>query len=110
MEEMLKERGGRDSELAFNRFEDSEVWHGGGYLFDLQSSMDLESLLTTTYETLRKHVPERLLSPKIGIVCGSGLSSLGRSIRDKHEVPYSELEGFGDSTGEDPRNRSILGN
>lgn len=65
-------------------------------------AMDLDKQLTVTLESLRPHVPERLLSTKIGIVCGSGLSTLAETIRDKHEVPYSVLAGFGESTGKDP--------
>ncbi|KAG9015617.1 phosphatidyl inositol kinase [Tulasnella sp. 427] len=39
-----------------------------------------------------------LSSPKIGIVCGSGLSGLGDILKSKVLVPYEEVEGFGTST------------
>jgi purine-nucleoside phosphorylase len=65
------------------------------------TSMDLDRQLSSAFESLQTHIPERYLSPKIGIVCGSGLSTLGDSIRDKYEVPYSSLDGFGHSSGED---------
>jgi hypothetical protein len=41
----------------------------------------------------------RLLKPRVGIVCGSGLSTLGSHLRDKIEVPYSSIPGFGHSSG-----------
>jgi len=41
----------------------------------------------------------RLQHPRIGIVCGSGLSTLVSSLKDVVLLPYSQLEGFGDSTG-----------
>ncbi|EIN14522.1 inosine guanosine and [Punctularia strigosozonata HHB-11173 SS5] len=39
-----------------------------------------------------------LLKPRVGIVCGSGLSTLANSLRDVVKVPYSALQGFGKST------------
>lgn len=47
---------------------------------------------------IRALVPTELSSPKIGIVCGSGLSTLARSFKNKIEVPYSGLPGFVEST------------
>ncbi|THH12763.1 hypothetical protein EW146_g7383 [Bondarzewia mesenterica] len=49
-------------------------------------------------ESLSKRLPPRLLAPRVGIVCGSGLSNLAESLRDVVLVPYSDLEGFGRST------------
>lgn len=53
----------------------------------------------STLDVLAGLLPEHLLKPRVGIVCGSGLSTLASSLRDVHEVPYSALEGFGKSTG-----------
>lgn len=53
----------------------------------------------TTLDILGGIVPKHLL-PRIGIVCGSGLSTLASSLRDVVEVPYSSLPGFGHSTGQ----------
>ncbi|KZT00689.1 inosine guanosine and [Laetiporus sulphureus 93-53] len=53
---------------------------------------------TSTLDVLARMLPEHLLKPRVGIVCGSGLSTLASSFRDVVEVPYSELEGFGKST------------
>lgn len=59
----------------------------------------LSELLESTYSTLKSKLPEKLLSPKVGIVCGSGLSTLADSLQHAVLVPYDELEGFGRSTG-----------
>lgn len=49
-------------------------------------------------QAIHTRVPEDLREPKVGIVCGSGLSGLVASIRNSVLVPYSELPGFGTST------------
>ena len=54
---------------------------------------------SATLEILNKKLPENLRKPRVGIVCGSGLSTLASTLRDVVEVPYDELEGFGKSTG-----------
>ncbi|EGO01230.1 hypothetical protein SERLA73DRAFT_179356 [Serpula lacrymans var. lacrymans S7.3] len=53
---------------------------------------------SATLDVLAAIVPKPLQKPRIGIVCGSGLSTLVSSLKDVHEVPYSSLEGFGNST------------
>lgn len=53
-----------------------------------------------TLDILARIVPEHLRIPRIGIVCGSGLSTLASSLRDVVEVPYGSLPGFGHSTGQ----------
>jgi len=52
----------------------------------------------STLDALVRIVPEHLQKPHIGIVCGSGLSTLVSSLRDVVEVPYTALEGFAKST------------
>ncbi|THH30831.1 hypothetical protein EUX98_g3358 [Antrodiella citrinella] len=52
----------------------------------------------STLDVLASLLPEHLLKPRFGIVCGSGLSTLASSLRDVVEVPYSSLQGFGKST------------
>jgi len=52
----------------------------------------------STLDVLARLVPEYLQKPRIGIVCGSGLSTLVSSLRDVIEVPYTALEGFAKST------------
>lgn len=60
--------------------------------------------LTTTYQQalidIRSRLPKELRTPKVGIVCGSGLQGLAELLQDRVEVPYGEIEGFGESTGE----------
>ena len=41
----------------------------------------------------------KLRKPCLGIVCGSGLSTLVSSLKNVVEIPYSKLEGFSNSTG-----------
>src|SRR6266404_7733716 len=48
---------------------------------------------------LAELLPAHLRSPQVGIVCGSGLGTLAESITERVIVPYSVLEGFGESTG-----------
>jgi hypothetical protein len=50
-------------------------------------------------EALAKRVPQSLRQPKVGIICGSGLSTLAASLTDTVSVPYGELPGFLISTG-----------
>jgi purine-nucleoside phosphorylase len=53
-----------------------------------------------TLATISRLVTDpRLLKPRIGIVCGSGLSTLVSSLKDVVQLPYSQLQGFGESTG-----------
>ncbi|KAI0078099.1 hypothetical protein K474DRAFT_1594786 [Panus rudis PR-1116 ss-1] len=53
---------------------------------------------SSTLDILARVLPRHLLKPRVGIVCGSGLSTLASSLRDVVEVPYDTLEGFGKST------------
>ena len=52
-----------------------------------------------TLATLASLLPENLRRPQVGIVCGSGLSTLAAALREVVEVPYASLPGFGKSTG-----------
>lgn len=47
-----------------------------------------------TLKAIRAAIPTELAHPKIGIVCGSGLSTLASHFKDKIEVPYDGLPGF----------------
>ena len=55
-----------------------------------------------TLTTIKALVPQNLHSPRVGIVCGSGLHTLAGAMRDVVEVPYASLPGFGRSTGAFP--------
>ena len=63
------------------------------------SARSLTDLLESTYLSLKARLPEKLLTPEVGIVCGSGLSNLADSLKEAVMVQYSDLEGFGTSTG-----------
>jgi purine-nucleoside phosphorylase len=70
---------------------------------------ELPSSFAATLAAIRSRLPEGLASPRVGIVCGSGLSGLASHIREKIEIPYDDLEGFTRSTGEcNPLNGSIF--
>jgi purine-nucleoside phosphorylase len=46
---------------------------------------------------IKARIPAHLASPRVAIECGSGLSALADSLRDKQIIAYNELEGFGES-------------
>lgn len=48
---------------------------------------------------IKAAIPAHLQSPRVGIVCGSGLGGIVDSIRDLHLVPYNIIPGFAESTG-----------
>ena len=50
-------------------------------------------------EYIANNVPENLRHPKVGIICGSGLSTLAASFTETVYVPYGKLPGFLISTG-----------
>ncbi|GLB39997.1 putative the purine nucleoside phosphorylases catalyze the phosphorolytic breakdown of the N-glycosidic bond in the beta- (deoxy)ribonucleoside molecules, with the formation of the corresponding free purine bases and pentose-1-phosphate [Lyophyllum shimeji] len=60
--------------------------------------MDPHAPLLQTLQTLTSVLPEKLQRPRIGIVCGSGLSGLVESFREVEMVPYENLPGFARST------------
>jgi len=60
----------------------------------------LLAMLDETIGQLKQYVTdERLLKPVVGIVCGSGLSTLAKEFKEPVvHVPYSKLKGFGESS------------
>ena len=60
-------------------------------------------------DVLASVLPSRLLKPRVGIVCGSGLSTLANSLRDVVEVPYTRIPGFGTSTVQGHRSALAFG-
>ncbi|KAF8496913.1 hypothetical protein JB92DRAFT_2988852 [Gautieria morchelliformis] len=63
----------------------------------------------STIEVLREYVPDSLLHPAVGVVCGSGLSTLASSLRNKVLVSYDILPGFAKSTVPGHRNDLAFG-
>ncbi|KAJ6567352.1 nucleoside phosphorylase domain-containing protein [Mycena vulgaris] len=49
-------------------------------------------------DAIKSLLPERLQSPRVGIVCGSGLGGIVECIRDLVLVPYNKVPGFMEST------------
>ncbi|GAA6043572.1 hypothetical protein JCM8097_005259 [Rhodosporidiobolus ruineniae] len=47
---------------------------------------------------IRSRLPKELRTPRVAIVCGSGLQGLGEVIQDRVEVSYADITGFGQST------------
>ncbi|TFK71146.1 inosine guanosine and [Pluteus cervinus] len=43
-------------------------------------------------------LPDELQHPRVGIVCGSGLSGLAETFAEVHKIPYSQIPGFATST------------
>jgi purine-nucleoside phosphorylase len=60
---------------------------------------DIDATSAKNIIKLADLIPPHLLKPCIGIVCGSGLGMLAENIAERVIVPYSALEGFGESTG-----------
>jgi len=51
-------------------------------------------------EAIKGALPANLQSPRVGIVCGSGLSGIADQFKDTVLVPYENIPGFSKSTGE----------
>lgn len=67
----------------------------------MASSFDtskLPSEFATAVSKIHSLLPPALQSPTWGIICGSGLSTLGSSLVDSVEIPYSEIPGFSSSS------------
>ena len=72
---------------------------------DLASSQNMSQGLheraTATVEQIKNGLPDVLKTPKVAIVCGSGLGGLADTIdaEPKYELPYADIPGFTVSTG-----------
>ncbi|KAI8996666.1 hypothetical protein BD414DRAFT_209384 [Trametes punicea] len=67
-------------------------------VLDADQTDPLSLPFEATLAKLASLLPEKLCRPHVGIVCGSGLSTLAASFREVVEVPYAALPGFGKST------------
>ncbi|KAF4579545.1 hypothetical protein EYR36_001363 [Pleurotus pulmonarius] len=54
--------------------------------------------IPSTVEAIRSQLPDGLKNPRVGIVCGSGLSGLAASMKEVIEVAYDDIPGFAKST------------
>jgi purine-nucleoside phosphorylase len=50
-------------------------------------------------DMIRSMLPDNLQNPRVGVICGSGLSGLVDSFRDVVLIPYDSIPGFATSTG-----------
>lgn len=55
--------------------------------------------LKAAINKIKELVPPELLLPKVAIICGSGLSTLGSAIVDRIDIPYTDIPGFLTSHG-----------
>ncbi|KAF8609015.1 inosine guanosine and xanthosine phosphorylase family protein [Ceratobasidium sp. AG-I] len=72
-------------------------------------AVNISSRFSEAIQAIHSRVSKHLREPKIGIVCGSGLSGLVESIREPEYVQYSELPGFGTSTVQGHRSELAFG-
>ncbi|KAM6501244.1 Nucleoside phosphorylase domain containing protein [Amanita muscaria] len=61
-----------------------------------QASLNLP--FEATISSILASVPDKLKRPRVGIVCGSGLSGLVETLKEVVLVPYDNLAGFAQST------------
>jgi len=64
--------------------------------------------ITAAIDSIRSQLPPEYHHPRVGIVCGSGLSELGDSIQDVRIIHYKTIPGFGTSTGNSKTYRIYL--
>lgn len=58
-----------------------------------------QNLLEGAVKLIQDRIPASLQRPRVAIVCGSGLSTLGETIRGRVDLPYTSIPGFTSSTG-----------
>ncbi len=59
----------------------------------------IASSFNDTVDMIRSMLPDNLQNPRVGVICGSGLSGLVNSFRDMVLIPYDSIPGFATSTG-----------
>jgi len=59
---------------------------------------DIPLSFDASIDAIKSALPANLQSPRVGIICGSGLSGLVNVIRDVVLVPYENIPGFSKST------------
>ncbi|KAF8880771.1 inosine guanosine and xanthosine phosphorylase family protein [Infundibulicybe gibba] len=65
--------------------------------------------MDATIEFIRDHIPHSHRSPRVGIVCGSGLGGLAESLRDSSLISYEDIPGFAKSTVHGHRGALVFG-
>ena len=64
-----------------------------------KNTLDVDATSAENIVRLVKLLPANLRTPRVGIVCGSGLGTLAESFTERVIVPYNVLKGFAESTG-----------
>jgi len=78
-------------------------------MFTSNNTLDVNATSAENIGRLVKLLPANLRTPRVGIVCGSGLGTLAKSITECVIVPYSVLEGFAESTVSGHRSELAFG-
>ncbi|KAI9438879.1 inosine guanosine and xanthosine phosphorylase family protein [Lactarius psammicola] len=73
------------------------------------NTLDVNATSAENIARLVRLLPANLRTPRVGIVCGSGLGTLAESITERVIVPYSALEGFAESTVSGHRSELAFG-
>ena len=61
---------------------------------------DVETLsFGQSIDAIRTELPLYLQYPRVGIICGSGLSGIVTMFRKVVKIPYAKIPGFSKSTG-----------
>jgi purine nucleoside phosphorylase len=55
--------------------------------------------LQEAVKLIHDRIPAALQRPRVAIVCGSGLNTLGETIRGRVDLLYTSIPGFTSSTG-----------
>ncbi|PVF98242.1 inosine guanosine and xanthosine phosphorylase family protein [Serendipita vermifera] len=59
----------------------------------MNSDTNAEPLISAIH-LIRHRVSEPLMAPKVAIICGSGLSTLGSALIDRVDITYEDIPGF----------------
>lgn len=77
--------------------------------FTSTNTLNVNATSAENIARLAKLLPAELCNPQVGIVCGSGLGTLAESITQRVIVPYSVLQGFGQSSVSGHRSELAFG-
>jgi purine-nucleoside phosphorylase len=75
---------------------------------DYSAAAKLE-IINKIYNNVFSTLPETHRSPKLAIICGSGLARIGNLIKNSVKIPYDSIEGFPRSTVSGHGNAILVG-
>lgn len=64
----------------------------------MKDDVETPSFYSST-DAIRAELPPYLQSPRVGIICGSGLSTIASILHKTVKIPYEKIPGFSKSTG-----------